>query len=51
LPREEHEGDGACRAGDTAGHATIRWPEGRSHQAFGEISLREIAIETASKQQ
>jgi catalase len=37
--------------GDTVDDATIRWPDGRPLQAFGEISLREIAVDNASEQQ
>jgi catalase len=37
--------------GDTVDDATIRWPEGRPEQEFGEISLREIAADNASEQQ
>ena len=37
--------------GDTVDDATIRWPEGHPEQAFGEISLREIAADNASEQQ
>ena len=37
--------------GDTVDDATIRWPEGHPEQAFGEISLREIAADDASEQQ
>jgi catalase len=37
--------------GDIVDDATIRWPEGRPEQAFGEISLREIAADNASEQQ
>jgi catalase len=37
--------------GDTVDDATIRWPEGRPQQAFGEISLREISADNASEQQ
>ena len=31
--------------------ATVGWPEERPQQAFGEISLREIAADNASEQQ
>jgi catalase len=37
--------------GDTVDDATIRWPEGRQEQAFGEITLREIAADNTSEQQ
>jgi catalase len=37
--------------GDIVDDATIRWPEERPQQAFGEISLREIAADNASEQQ
>ncbi len=37
--------------GDTVDDATIRWPEERPQQAFGEIRLREIAADNASQQQ
>jgi catalase len=37
--------------GDAVDDATIRWPEGRLEQAFGEISLRKIAADNASEQQ
>jgi catalase len=37
--------------GDTVDDATIRWPEGRPQQAFGEISLREIPADNANEQQ
>ena len=37
--------------GDTVDDATIRWPEERPQPAFGEISLREIAADSASQQQ
>jgi catalase len=37
--------------GDTVDDATIRWPENRPQQAFGEISLREIAADNANAQQ
>jgi len=37
--------------GDTVDDATIRRPERRPEQAFGEISLREIAEDNASEQQ
>jgi catalase len=37
--------------GDTIDDATIRWSENRPRQAFGEISLREIAEDNASEQQ
>lgn len=37
--------------GDTVDDATIRWPENRPQQAFGEIALREIAADNASEQQ
>jgi catalase len=36
---------------DTIDDATIRWSENRPLQAFGEISLREIAADNASEQQ
>ena len=37
--------------GDTVDDATIRWPEGRAEQAFGEISLQEIVPDNAHEQQ
>ena len=37
--------------GDMVNDATIGWPEERPQQAFGEISLREIAADNASEQQ
>jgi len=37
--------------GDTVDDATIRWPEGRPEQAFGEISLREIVPDNSHEQQ
>jgi catalase len=37
--------------GDTIDDATIRWPEGRPEQEFGEVSLRGIAGDNASEQQ
>jgi catalase len=36
---------------DTVDDVTIRWPEQRPQQAFGEISLLEIAADNASEQQ
>jgi catalase len=40
-----------AEAGDTVDDATMRWPEDRPQQAFGEISLREIAADNDSAQQ
>ena len=37
--------------GDTVDDATIRWPDGRPEQAFGEICLRDIDAENAHEQQ
>jgi GAF domain-containing protein len=37
--------------GDMVNDATVGWPEERPQQAFGEISLREIAADNASEQQ
>ena len=40
-----------AKDGDMVNDATIGWPEERPQQAFGEISLREIAADNASEQQ
>jgi catalase len=37
--------------GDTIDDATVRWPEDRRQLAFGEISLQEIAANSAGEQQ
>jgi catalase len=37
--------------GDIVDDATVRWPEERPQRAFGEISLREIAPNSAGEQQ
>ena len=37
--------------GDIIDDATVRWPEQRTQLAFGEISLQEIAANSASEQQ
>jgi catalase len=40
-----------AETGDTTDDATARWPEERPQCAFGEIALREIAVNNAGEQQ